>query len=83
LANNSEWFEADYFPKLAEIEPENFWFRARNKLIVWALRHYFPQAESHQPQTLRWCSPIPGRMPDSHPAFRFRESTRDTLSIHG
>ena len=46
LANTSEGFEADYFPKLAELEPENFWFRARNQLIVWALRHYFPQAES-------------------------------------
>ena len=22
----------------------NFWFRARNKLIIWALRRYFPNA---------------------------------------
>ena len=46
LANKSEGFEADYFQQLAELEADNFWFRARNQLIVWALTCYFPRAES-------------------------------------
>jgi SAM-dependent methyltransferase len=46
LANESEGFEAEYFQKLAKLEPNNFWFRSRNQLIVWALRRYFPRAES-------------------------------------
>jgi SAM-dependent methyltransferase len=46
LANKSEGFEADYFRQLAELESDNFWFRSRNQLIVWALKRYFPRAES-------------------------------------
>jgi SAM-dependent methyltransferase len=39
-------FKPEYFARLAEIEESNFWFRARNELIQWALRNYFPDAES-------------------------------------
>jgi len=39
-------FKSEYFGKLAEIEESNFWFRARNELIQWALRKYFPDAAS-------------------------------------
>ena len=39
-------FKPEYFAKLAEIEESNFWFRARNQLIQWALRNYFPAAKS-------------------------------------
>ena|ERR1043166_6201773 len=39
-------FKPEYFARLAEIEPSNFWFRARNELIQWALRKYFPDAKS-------------------------------------
>jgi SAM-dependent methyltransferase len=39
-------FKPEYFAKLAEIEESNFWFRARNELIQWALRNYFPDAKS-------------------------------------
>lgn len=46
LAAKSEGFEADYFPKLADLEADNFWFRSRNRLIIWALRRYFPEAKS-------------------------------------
>lgn len=46
MAEKSEGFEVDYFAQLVEGEAGNFWFRARNKLIIWALRRYFPQAES-------------------------------------
>ena len=39
-------FKPEYFDRLAEIEESNFWFRARNNLIQWALRNYFPDAKS-------------------------------------
>src|SRR5712671_302402 len=45
LAEESPGFEASYFPGLAALEAGNFWFRSRNRLIAWALRHYFPEAE--------------------------------------
>src|SRR5688572_2735724 len=46
LARESEGFKEEYFSGLAAREAGNFWFRARNRLIVWALRRYFPHAES-------------------------------------
>jgi len=36
----------EYFAKLARFEEDNFWFRARNRLIQWALGNYFPAATS-------------------------------------
>lgn len=39
-----EGFNPAVFAELARLEAGNFWFRARNKLIVWALRQYFPEA---------------------------------------
>jgi SAM-dependent methyltransferase len=39
-------FKPEYFAQLAKIEESNFWFRARNELIQWALRTYFPDANS-------------------------------------
>ena len=39
-------FKPEYFARLAAIEPGHFWFRARNALIQWALRKYFPTAKS-------------------------------------
>ena len=35
-------FRPEVFKQLAALEADNFWFRARNKLIVWALKKYFP-----------------------------------------
>jgi len=46
LANESEGFEAQYFAQLAEVEADYFWFRARNRLIIWALKRYFPDARN-------------------------------------
>jgi SAM-dependent methyltransferase len=46
LAKKSEGFDASYFGRLAELEPGSFWFRARNRLLCWALEHYFPDAEN-------------------------------------
>jgi SAM-dependent methyltransferase len=39
-------FNPEYFARLVGIEEANFWFRARNALIQWALRNYFPNAKS-------------------------------------
>src|SRR3989338_2594918 len=38
----SDGFDPSYFSKLFELEKKSFWFRARNKFILWALRRYFP-----------------------------------------
>jgi 2-polyprenyl-3-methyl-5-hydroxy-6-metoxy-1,4-benzoquinol methylase len=37
-------FDPAAFRLLAEIEDESFWFRARNRMILWALERYFPEA---------------------------------------
>lgn len=42
LAKEGGGFPPDAFEKLAALEAQNFWFRSRNKLIVWALRRHFP-----------------------------------------
>jgi SAM-dependent methyltransferase len=46
LAENNEGFSPESFAHLARVEAGNFWFRARNRLILWALRRYFPHARS-------------------------------------
>lgn len=40
LAHEGGGFDASYFPVLARLEEANFWFKARNELIVWALAKY-------------------------------------------
>jgi len=39
-------FKAEYFATLVRLEEGNFWFRARNALVGWALRKYFGQPDS-------------------------------------
>jgi SAM-dependent methyltransferase len=39
-------FPDESFELLPELEARSFWFRARNDLIVWALRAHFPRATS-------------------------------------
>jgi SAM-dependent methyltransferase len=46
LAHQSEGFDPRHFEELARLEARNFWFRARNRLIVWALGRYFRGARS-------------------------------------
>jgi SAM-dependent methyltransferase len=46
MADESEGFEAGFFPRLAEVESGSFWFRSRNRILIWALRRYFPKAEN-------------------------------------
>ena len=42
----SDGFDPEYFPKLAALEEKNFWFAARNQLILWAFDKYFPRASN-------------------------------------
>jgi SAM-dependent methyltransferase len=46
LSTANSGFRADYFAELEALEASNFWFRARNDLIAWALTTYFPDCET-------------------------------------
>ena len=46
LAAENDSFKAENFEQLFKLEAANFWFRWRNKLLIWALEKYFPQAEN-------------------------------------
>jgi len=46
MAGAGGGFKAEYFSTLVEMEEGNFWFRARNAIIGWALRKYFGEPES-------------------------------------
>lgn len=39
-------FSSYFFAKLARLEAGSFWFRGRNKTIIWALQRYFPKIEN-------------------------------------
>jgi len=42
----NEGFKVEYFKELADLEAGNFWFRSRNRLILWALGKYAPRMNS-------------------------------------
>lgn len=44
LAQTDEGFSPDYFAEVFQLETGNYWFRSRNRLLLWALRSYFPDA---------------------------------------
>jgi SAM-dependent methyltransferase len=44
--NSGEFFDPDKFKELFEIENSNFWFQARNELILWAMKIYFNETSS-------------------------------------
>jgi 2-polyprenyl-3-methyl-5-hydroxy-6-metoxy-1,4-benzoquinol methylase len=45
-AHGAPGFAAEFFDPLAEAEDRHFWFAARNALLAWALRRYFPGART-------------------------------------
>ncbi len=45
-AADDEAFRGEAFAELAELELRHWWFAARSRLIVWALREYFPGART-------------------------------------
>jgi SAM-dependent methyltransferase len=42
LADHNRGFPQEAFERLARVEDTSFWFRARNAVILWALKRYFP-----------------------------------------
>jgi SAM-dependent methyltransferase len=46
LAHGGGGYESKLFAELAPLEERSFWFRARNELILWALRRYRPDVSS-------------------------------------
>lgn len=46
LAHHGGGFSASFFSDLASLEDGYFWFRARNRLIIWALGEYCSEARS-------------------------------------
>jgi len=45
LASKNEGFEAHFFEELFKVESESFWFRSRNRPILWAKKKYFSNAK--------------------------------------
>lgn len=46
LAHEGGGFEASYFSELARLEEGYFWFEARNRLIVWAVKKFVPEVRT-------------------------------------
>jgi SAM-dependent methyltransferase len=46
IAEEGDGFRPEYFDELAQLESGNFWFRARNQLILATLRKHFPAMAS-------------------------------------
>lgn len=46
MSSDNDGFRPEYFERLAEVEANNFWFRARNRLIAWAASPYLSR-EAH------------------------------------
>lgn len=46
LAHDGGGFKANYFLELAHLEAANFWFRSRNKLLLWVIENYCPNFQS-------------------------------------
>jgi SAM-dependent methyltransferase len=45
-AQGASGYDPAHFAELARLEAGNFWFRARNRLITWAIARHFPGARS-------------------------------------
>ena len=43
---NNIGFENDFFDRLIKVEENSFWFCARNKLITWTIKKYFPHIKN-------------------------------------
>ncbi|MDH4872494.1 methyltransferase domain-containing protein [Pseudomonas sp. BN515] len=46
LTREGGGFREEYFEPLSQHEDQNFWFRARNSLLIWAIRKYFQDFDS-------------------------------------
>ena len=46
IATEGSGFKSSHFETLANIEAKNFWFRVRNRIIIWSLGRYCPNFKS-------------------------------------
>ena len=46
FAHEGGGFKPNYFSELARLEEANFWFKSRNKLLMWAIEKYCPNFQS-------------------------------------
>jgi hypothetical protein len=46
LVHRNDGFKVGYFPRLARLEAGNYWFQSRKRLLIRALRRYFPGTRS-------------------------------------
>jgi SAM-dependent methyltransferase len=46
LAYANQGYDAAYYEDLYRLEAGNYWFRARNALVCWALRKFIPEASN-------------------------------------
>lgn len=46
IKDSEECYAMEIIDELATLEAQNFWFRSRNKLIIWALKKHFPNLQS-------------------------------------
>ena len=46
LLHEGGGFKPEYFSELALLEENNFWFKSRNQLLLWAMEKYLPKFES-------------------------------------
>ena len=46
LTARNDAYDATRFAQLAQVEAGSFWFRSRNRLLIWALQRYFPGARN-------------------------------------
>lgn len=47
IPTSGEFFEPEKFKELATLEDANFWFQARNELILWGLKRYFSKMQRY------------------------------------
>lgn len=47
MARGGGGFRPEYFDALAKLEANHFWFRNRNRIILWALREYVPRLDRY------------------------------------
>jgi SAM-dependent methyltransferase len=46
IIDHVESYDPVLFTQLAQLEAKNFWFRSRNRLIIWAIKKYFYPLDS-------------------------------------
>ena len=46
IIDHVESYDPVFFAQLAKLEAKNFWFRSRNRLIIWAIKKYFSRLDN-------------------------------------